>query len=111
MVSLGTGKTYTVSLSLLRLLEVRHKCDMHDKQCIFLTAMTHAAIEACLGKIKALMQRYREIPGLNASWLDSITLERIFSGGTHPISRDAKTHIYAGTVYQVSISISTLTIS
>ena len=63
--------------------------------------MTHAAIEACLAKIKTLIQQYRAISGLNPIWLDNLKIERVFAGGTHPLPKEDKNYIYAGTVYQV----------
>ena len=63
--------------------------------------MTHAAIEACLAKIKTLIRQYRAISGLKPIWLDKLNIERVFAGGTHPLPKEDKNYIYAGTVYQV----------
>lgn len=100
---LGTGKTYTVSLSLLRLFQIRSACNDERQYVVFLTAMTHAAIEACSTKIRALMERYRECGrlGLDVRWLNKVNLERVFSGATHPAPSKDQAYIYAGTVYQV----------
>lgn len=72
-------------------------------QCpyIFVTAMTHAAIEAIFGKIKSLMVKYRALKVLDSTWLDRIHLERVLVGSTHkgPTKRDI--YIYAGTTFQL----------
>ena len=103
---LGTGKTYTVALSLLRLLEVQHRCGRATKQIIYITAMTHAAIEACMSKLEQLCRVYRSICGLEESiqWLDDISFQHVRVGATHPPPSKHSIHIYAGTVFQVSMA-------
>ncbi|KAI5119162.1 hypothetical protein M0805_008645 [Coniferiporia weirii] len=98
----GTGKTYTISLSLLRLIEIRHKCHISGRLIILLTAMTHAAIRACMSKLRTLIQNYRQFPGMGLDWIDKIRLERVLSGALHPLpSDDEATYVFAGTVYQL----------
>jgi hypothetical protein len=101
--SAGTGKTYTIALSLLRLLHVQHRLSVHTCRIIFLTAMTHAAIQACLSKLSHLMDCYRQIKDLPVKWLDHLKVEHVTKGGEHPApnSQLQTIHIYAGTVYQV----------
>ena len=73
---------------------------------IFLTAVTHAAIQACIKKLNTLMETYRLFPGLRLDWLNNVKLERVQSGALHPAPEDTNaTYIYAGTVYQVSLSL------
>ncbi|KAF5355004.1 hypothetical protein D9756_005484 [Leucocoprinus leucothites] len=98
----GTGKTYTICLSLLRLLEVERRQDNFDQRVIFLTAMTHAAIEAMLTKLSFLMDCYRTIASLPTEWLDDVKVERVIKGNEH--AGPGHTHlvyIYAGTLYQL----------
>jgi hypothetical protein len=53
--TIGTGKTYTVSLTLLRLLEVEYRHHGPAPKIIFITAFTHVAIDACRSKLLHLM--------------------------------------------------------
>lgn len=70
---------------------------------ILVTAMTHAAIQAVLGKINSLIEHYRslETRGRAAPWLNMISLERVMNGGTHAPPTNKKVHIYAGTTFQL----------
>ena len=72
----------------------------HDN-VVFLTAMTHAAIDACLSKLSQLIDRYREIPDLSAAWLDRIKVEHVVKGNDHAPPVPGLNYVYAGTVYQV----------
>lgn len=73
---------------------------------ILLTAVTHAAIQACISKLRELMGLYRQFPGMKLDWLDNIRLELVQSGALHPLPEDNNaTHIYAGTVYQVRVMV------
>jgi len=102
---IGTGKTYTICLSLLRLLELERRQDNYDQRIFFMTAMTHAAIEAMLNKLSFLMDCYRTIASLPTEWLDDVSVERVVKGNEH--AGPGHTHlvyIYAGTLYQVRIS-------
>lgn len=80
---------------------------MQNAECqmVFLTAMTHAAIDACLTKIAQLMDRYREIPNLSTAWLDKIKIEHVSKGNDHSPPAPGFHYVYAGTVYQVSFPI------
>lgn len=72
---------------------------------ILLTAVTHAAIQACLSKLNALMEIYRRFPGMKLGWLNKVRLERVHSGALHPSPKDDDaTYIFAGTVYQVRMT-------
>ncbi|KDQ50871.1 hypothetical protein JAAARDRAFT_211450 [Jaapia argillacea MUCL 33604] len=101
----GTGKTYTIAASLLRLLQIQLRLDIcsDTRQVVFITAMTHAAIEACLKKLSYLMESYRRIEGFSAEWLDNVQVEHVLKGGEHPApsARSSNVFIYAGTVYQL----------
>lgn len=101
----GTGKTHTLAATLLQFL--RFYIGRGQKQIVFLTAMTHAAIRACLEKLSKLVKCYREIPGLDVGWLDKVKIEHVEKGGDHPLPPKDGTNsfIYAGTVYQVRFDI------
>ena len=81
------------------------------RQIIFITAMTHAAIHACLSKLRKIIEHYRCVPYLSLEWLDELHLEHVLVGSTHSKptmpksdadgSLKADTWIYAGTVYQL----------
>ncbi|KAJ3499450.1 hypothetical protein NLJ89_g10100 [Agrocybe chaxingu] len=100
----GTGKTYTISLSLLRLIEVERRRWGPRSKIVFITAITHAAIEACRSKLVRLMDAYRSIDSLPNKWLEDVTIEVVSRGNDHPAPRKAGTlvQIYAGTIYQLS---------
>ncbi|KAF9012543.1 hypothetical protein BDQ17DRAFT_1344125 [Cyathus striatus] len=99
----GTGKTHTVALSLMRLLEVEHKLRINDTKIVFITAMTHAAIAACQSKLERLIECYKQIEALPAVWLDRVRIEEVRQGNDHPApsSNASHIHIYTGTIYQL----------
>ncbi|RXW24968.1 hypothetical protein EST38_g889 [Candolleomyces aberdarensis] len=98
---LGTGKTHTIALSVLRLLEVQWKLEDREPRIIFITAMTHAAIDACQSKLERLIECYKSIDSLPKEWLEHVCIERILKGTDHPAPSKGKTHVYAGTLYQL----------
>ncbi|KIM22774.1 hypothetical protein M408DRAFT_279472 [Serendipita vermifera MAFF 305830] len=97
----GTGKTYTLALSTLRMIEVLGSTAIKQCPIILVTAMTHAAIEAIVGKLNSLIGHYRDLKERDTSWLDMISLERVLSGTTHQAPKVKKVYIYAGTTYQL----------
>jgi len=97
----GTGKTYTLALSTLRMIEVLGAKAARLCPNILVTAMTHAAIEAVVGKFQSLIGHYRALKERDSSWLDVISLQRVFSGATHAVPAGGKVYIYAGTTYQL----------
>ncbi|KAF8171884.1 hypothetical protein BJ912DRAFT_994826 [Pholiota molesta] len=100
----GTGKTYTISLSLLRLLEVERRHSGEVRKIIFITAFTHSAIEACRSKLVKLMAAYRSIESLPLKWLDDVHIDVVNRGNDHPAPPKSGSgiHIYAGTLFQLS---------
>jgi hypothetical protein len=74
---------------------------MSHGKVVFLTAMTHAAIDACLTKLSQLIEHYRKIPDLSAAWLDRIKIEHVVKGKDHAPPAPGLNYVYAGTVYQV----------
>lgn len=103
---LGTGKTYTISLSLLRLAELQHRLKLEVSsrpKIVFITAMTHAAIDACRNKLLRLITNYRSIDSLTTEWLDDLQVEQVIKGNEHPAPAKIGVgmHIYTGTIYQV----------
>ncbi|KAG6855670.1 hypothetical protein H0H87_012265, partial [Tephrocybe sp. NHM501043] len=99
----GTGKTYTLALSVLRLLDAQHRLGDTTRKIIFVTAMTHAAIDAVRNGLLHLIERYRAIESLPTAWLDRVLVEQVTSGRTHrvPTAGSALVQIYAGTTYQL----------
>ncbi|KAF7362302.1 AAA-12 domain-containing protein [Mycena venus] len=100
----GTGKTYTLALGLLRLLEVQHRLGDTKRKIIFITAMTHAAIEAVLSKLSHLRGCYTSIDSLPTEWLDNVKIEHVLKGHDHAApskSNSSESLLYAGTVYQL----------
>ena len=87
---------------MLRLFDVQARLETSwNGKVVFLTAMTHAAIDACLTKLSQLTERYREIPDLSTDWLDKIRIEHVVKGNDHAAPVPDFHYIYAGTVYQV----------
>ncbi|KAF8584285.1 hypothetical protein K439DRAFT_1153217 [Ramaria rubella] len=83
-------------------------------QIVFVIAMTHATIQACLSKLQKIIDRYRQVPDLSLEWLEDLQLEHVLTGSAHSkpkIPSAQKSHaddvpkprtwIYAGTVYQL----------
>ncbi|KAJ7772068.1 hypothetical protein DFH07DRAFT_214825 [Mycena maculata] len=100
----GTGKTYTIALALLRLLEVQHRLGDTKRKIIFITAMTHAAIEAVLSKLSYLKNCYSSIDSLPIEWLANVKIEHVLKGNDHTApskSNPSASLLYAGTVYQL----------
>lgn len=102
-VTTGTGKTYTISLSILRLLEVERRHCGEVRKIIFITAFTHSAIEACRSKLVKLMEAYRSIESLPLKWLDDVQIDVVSRGSDHPAPPKSGSgiRIYAGTLFQV----------
>jgi AAA domain len=71
---------------------------------IFITAITHAAIEACRSKLSRLMDSYRSIDSLPTQWLRDVKIEVVTKGTGHspPQREGSSIQIYVGTIYQVS---------
>ncbi|KAJ7072183.1 hypothetical protein C8F01DRAFT_1243260 [Mycena amicta] len=100
----GTGKTYTVALALLRLLESYHRLGNTQQHIVFITAMTHAAIDAVHQKLVHLLECYLSIESLPTEWLKKVKIERVLKGNEHasPSKSDPSTSVfYLGTVYQL----------
>lgn len=57
------------------------------------------------------MDAYRDIESLPKKWLDDVNVEIVTKGNDHPPPPKGGTsvHIYAGTIYQVRLSVSFLT--
>ncbi|KAF5357356.1 hypothetical protein D9758_005886 [Tetrapyrgos nigripes] len=105
----GTGKTHTIALSLLRLMHAQDKVvsqnlKYNSRKIIFVTAMTHAAIEAVLKKLSYLVECHRSIESLPTDWLEKVKIEHVFKGSDHPAPSRSRTiayYLYAGTIYQL----------
>ncbi|ESK97371.1 aaa atpase [Moniliophthora roreri MCA 2997] len=101
----GTGKTHTIALSLLRLLNVQYSLGDKGSKIVFITAMTHAAIEAILSKLAYLTDCYRSIESLPLDWLDQVKVEHVLKGNDHQhprtLMKSSALLVYAGTVYQL----------
>ena len=89
---------------MLRMFDVQYRMQSSSCKVVFLTAMTHAAIDACLTKLSYLISRYREIPDIPITWLDRLNIEHVFKGNDHRPPKTDGYYIYAGTVYQVCTS-------
>lgn len=87
-----------LALSLLRLIQVE---DRHECRLIYVSAMTHAAIDAVRSKIDQLIAHTRAIPNLDHSWLDRLSVEHVVKGSKHAIKADATTRVLCGTAFQL----------
>lgn len=98
----GTGKTHTIAATILRLLQIQIKAKL-PPMTIYLTAMTHAAILACLKKLDALQNCYQSIKGYPLDWMKQIDVQHVQIGAKHPLPAvdSSKSLIYAGTVHQL----------
>ncbi|KAF7288721.1 AAA-12 domain-containing protein [Mycena chlorophos] len=100
----GTGKTYTIALALLRLVEAHHRLGRTRQMIVFICAQTHAAIDAVNKKLVHLLSCYESIDALPTEWLKKLRIERVLKGNEHapPSKLDALTTVfYLGTVYQL----------
>lgn len=69
---------------------------------IFVTAFTHAAIDAFLNKLEVVMKAYRELPeGYELRWLDHLATCHVKQGGTQQKLKSGAVQIYLGTAYQL----------
>jgi hypothetical protein len=95
----GTGKTHTLALSILYLLEIL--ClNTSDKVVVCMTAVTNAAIDMFVSKFEFLRDRIKAIPNLNTAWLDELSIVRLASG-TKPEMPKTRLTLAAGTVWQL----------
>ncbi|KAJ4483538.1 hypothetical protein J3R30DRAFT_3731697 [Lentinula aciculospora] len=104
----GTGKTHTIALSLLRLFNVyanassQPDLDILPPKVVFVTAVTHAAIDAVLKKLTYLIQCYQSIDSLPAEWLHKVSIEHVTNGNDHAAPSDSSVFsLYAGTIFQL----------
>lgn len=76
-----------------------------QQKIVFITAITHAAIEACRSKLVTLMDAYRSIDSLPNQWLGDVRIEVVSRGNDHlaPPRNGTNVHVYAGTIYQVCL--------
>jgi hypothetical protein len=95
----GTGKTHTLALSILYLLEILY-LNSKEKVVVWMTAVTNAAIEMFVSKLEFLRARIRAIPSLNKEWLDDFSVVRLTSG-TKPEIPQTRLVVMAGTVWQL----------
>ncbi|PPQ75118.1 hypothetical protein CVT26_008296 [Gymnopilus dilepis] len=99
----GTGKTYTIALSLLRIIAVERQFHGPRRQVMFITANTHAAVEACYRRLRNLMGIYVAVSPMQKSWLDGVNTQNVCRGTSHPPPPEGGSgiDIYAGTMYQL----------
>jgi hypothetical protein len=95
----GTGKTHTLALSILYLLEILY-LNSTEKVVVWMTAVTNAAIEMFVSKFEFLRDRIRAIPSLNTEWLDNLSVVRL-TAGTKPAIPQTRLIVMAGTVWQL----------
>ena len=95
----GTGKTHTLALSVLYLLEILY-LNTRDKVVVWMTAVTNAAIEMFVNKFEFLRDRIRAIPNLNKEWLDELRILRLISGAKPELPK-TRLIVAAGTVWQL----------
>jgi hypothetical protein len=93
-----------LTLSILRLLEALHITKTSGEcRSVLVTAMTHAAIDCIVDKLDTLTGHYQAMEDLDTTWLASVVVERVRNGADYTRAKEDgdKTHIYAGTTYQL----------
>jgi hypothetical protein len=95
----GTGKTHTLALSTLYLLEILYLTTT-EKVVVWMTAVTNAAIEIFVNKLEFLRDRIKAIPNLNKAWIDGLKILRI-TAGSKPALPSGRLTVAAGTVWQL----------
>ncbi|GAA94384.1 uncharacterized protein L969DRAFT_199954 [Mixia osmundae IAM 14324] len=100
----GSGKTSTIALSLLRLCDIVRSTNSKSCSTIFMTAMTHAAIDQFQARVEDLKALMKDMPGLDTDFIDNLVLERVRSGTTHPKPQSpaGSTACYLATVWQLA---------
>ncbi|PPQ76301.1 hypothetical protein CVT26_009729 [Gymnopilus dilepis] len=99
----GTGKTHTIALSLLRLLEVEHPKWGNSQYTIIITAVTHTAILECHNKLTSLIQGYRSSRSSGLDWIEDIDIQVIDGLINRSANSRRRARIWLGTIYQVSV--------
>jgi AAA domain len=96
----GTGKTHTLALSILYLLEIMY---LHTQGTVivWMTAVTNAAIHQFLRKFEMLMDKIRAIPHLQKDWLDEVSIVHLTSGKQSVVPPPGRLRVVAGTVWQL----------
>ncbi|KAJ3045110.1 hypothetical protein HDV00_011835 [Rhizophlyctis rosea] len=79
----GHGKTHTLALSSLRLMELAGRRRPPATCRILMTACTHAAIDTFVNKLNILLQSVRAIENMErAEWRDTVQVHRLTSDAT-----------------------------
>ena len=88
-------------MSILRLIECLG--DDASSQCsvVLVSALTNAAIEAVLSKLRALMDHQRAIPDLDHAWIDRIDAVHVTDGDKADAPTTGRITIYFGTAFQL----------
>ncbi|PPQ97003.1 hypothetical protein CVT26_006447 [Gymnopilus dilepis] len=99
----GTGKTHTISSSLVRLIIAGQQHDNTQPKIIFITATTHVAVGACHTMLLKLIHSYQSVLPSMKAYLDRVRVQLVVRGNDHsPPQRSVQSvEIYAGTVYQL----------
>jgi len=88
------------------MLKLERRQDNYDQRIFFVTAMTHAAIEAMLNKLSFLMDCYQTIASLPTKCLDDTSVEHVVKRNEHVgLGHIHLEYIYARTLYQVRVSV------
>jgi AAA domain len=95
----GTGKTHTLALAALYLLEILY-VTTKDNVVVWMTAVTNAAINTFIKKFQFLKDRIQSIPNIDKSWLKELQVNKLDPGSKHALGRKRLTLI-AGTVWQL----------
>lgn len=95
----GTGKTHTLALSVLYLLEILY-LDTKKNVVIWMTAVTNAAVEMFVQKFEFLRDRIKNIPHLRNDWLTDLHLLHL-RAGQKPTLPKCRLTVAVGTVWQL----------
>ncbi|PPQ71223.1 hypothetical protein CVT26_011001 [Gymnopilus dilepis] len=108
----GTGKTHTISLSLLRLLQIEWSLT-RPHVTVLVTAFTHAALGVVHKKLSDLIEMYRKASPTPVEWLDDIDIQYVDKQleGSRRNNPGKRMQIYIGTVFQVCSTHITFTVS
>ncbi|KAJ3122974.1 hypothetical protein HK098_002310 [Nowakowskiella sp. JEL0407] len=95
----GHGKTHTLALSVLRLIEISFRKDSKVPYRVLVTAFTHAAINTFVAKLKKLLDAIRSIENMKSGeWRNDISIVKLKDN-----DRDGtgKYEIVCGTVWSI----------
>ncbi|KAJ1561227.1 hypothetical protein HK096_005510, partial [Nowakowskiella sp. JEL0078] len=98
----GHGKTHTLALSVLRLIEIAARRNPDSTCCILITAFTHAAIDTFSRKFQSLLDAMRAIKDMQSGeWRSDVQFLKMKDKVDRNTIGKSKYQVVVGTVWSV----------